>query len=86
MAFIDLILLIIVVYTVSKWIWRSGSPRKKRPPAAPARQSVEEMKQDPVCGTYVPVSLAVTTLHQGKTVFFCSAACRDEFERLRKAD
>jgi YHS domain-containing protein len=86
MAFIDLILLIIVVYTVSKWIWKSGRPRKQVPPAAPARRTVEEMKQDPVCGTYVPVSLAVSALHQGKTVYFCSAACRDKFERAQQAD
>jgi len=37
------------------------------------------MKQDPVCGTYVPASLAVTASHKGATVYFCSSACRDTF-------
>ncbi len=86
MAFFNLLLVVLIVYTVSKWIWKGSSPRVKKQPAPPGVHTVEEMKQDPVCGTYVPVSLAVAVLHQGKTVYFCSSACRDKFNENTKTN
>jgi len=86
MAFLDLILLVIIVYTVSKWIWKGNNPKLKKPPAQAGGQTVEEMKQDPVCGTYVPVSLAVTALHKGTTMYFCSSSCRDKFSEKTKTN
>ncbi|HSQ35518.1 MAG TPA: YHS domain-containing protein [Candidatus Binatia bacterium] len=79
MPFFNLILLVLIVYTLFKWIWRSDKPKRTPPPVPTGGQPVEEMKQDPVCGTYVPASLAVTATHKGATVYFCSAACRDKF-------
>jgi len=84
MAFLDLILLVIIVYTVSKWIWKSNKPKLNNPPAQAGGQTVEEMKQDPVCGTYVPISLAVTAPHKGTTLYFCSSACHDKFNQTQK--
>lgn len=78
MPFFNLLLLALIVYTLFKWIWRGDKPKRK-PPVPTGGQPVEEMKQDPVCGTYVPASLAVTINHKGTTVYFCSAACRDKF-------
>jgi uncharacterized protein len=39
-----------------------------------------ELKQDPVCGTFVPTSGSVTKTINGEPVYFCSAACRDKFK------
>lgn len=42
-------------------------------------RSHDVLVQDPVCHTYVPEGQAVTLKHQGTTVHFCSAKCRDTF-------
>lgn len=84
MPFFNLILLALIVYSVFKWIWKDDKPKPKSMPAQPGGQTVEEMKQDPVCGTYVPASLAVTAAHKGTTVYFCSAACRDKFVQTQE--
>jgi YHS domain-containing protein len=38
-----------------------------------------ELYQDPVCGVFVPAGASVRKEVGGKTVYFCSAACRDKF-------
>jgi YHS domain-containing protein len=40
---------------------------------------VDELVQDPVCKLYVPRREAVVLKQGGATVFFCSAACRDQY-------
>lgn len=36
--------------------------------------------QDPVCGMWVdPAKAAAHEVHEGKTYYFCSESCRDEF-------
>ena len=84
MTFFRFILLAMIVYIIFKWIWKDDKPKQKKPPAHQGEQVVEEMKQDPVCGTYVPASLAVTATHKGATVYFCSSACRDKFNENKK--
>ena len=39
-----------------------------------------ELKQDPVCGTFVPVATSVKKTINGQLVHFCSVACRDKFK------
>jgi len=43
--------------------------------------SSEALKKDPVCGTFIAPSTAVTQTVGGETYYFCSAACRDQFKR-----
>jgi Cu+-exporting ATPase len=39
------------------------------------------MEKDPVCGMQVePSTAAAKTQYQGKTVYFCSEACKQKFE------
>ncbi|MBI3582110.1 MAG: hypothetical protein HY098_08590 [Nitrospinae bacterium] len=51
--------------------------------AAPARdkgsRNVEEMAQDPNCGSYVSTSHSVSGNFRGGTVYFCSQKCLDEY-------
>lgn len=39
-----------------------------------------ELKQDPVCGTFVPTATSVKQTFNGELVHFCSVACRDKFK------
>ena len=50
------------------------------PSTASAPRNVEQLKKDPVCGTFVPPSTAVQKTVGGETYYFCSAACRDKFQ------
>lgn len=58
----------------------SGSSRRRPVPPAPEKTAAgEEMVQDPQCGTYVPRSLALEQVIDGKTCYFCSEKCRDAY-------
>jgi YHS domain-containing protein len=39
-----------------------------------------ELKQDPVCGTYVSTKTSVKKTINGELVHFCSIDCRDKFK------
>lgn len=39
----------------------------------------EDMALDPVCGSYVPLSTAITADFEGRKKYFCSPECRDKF-------
>ncbi len=38
-----------------------------------------ELHKDPVCGVYVAEPAAVKLTVKGKTIYFCSPACRDKY-------
>jgi uncharacterized protein len=48
-------------------------------------QSAGELRKDPVCGTFVPVATSLKRVVNGETIYFCSAACRDQFPVSAKA-
>ena len=50
-------------------------------PGSSSQQPSNELKRDPVCGTFVAPELAVTQEIRGQLVHFCSAKCRDEYAR-----
>ena len=39
----------------------------------------ESLKKDPVCGTFVAPSTALTKERNGRIYFFCSPECRNRF-------
>lgn len=43
------------------------------------RRKPEEMRQDPACGTWIPVTQAVKGERDGEILYFCSRECRDRF-------
>ena len=53
---------------------RSPQSQAARPPMG------GELKQDPVCGTFVPIATSVKQTVNGELVHFCSVACRDKFK------
>lgn len=64
-------------------IIRSFLSNRKRPrPAQPRQAPVQlggELKKDPVCGTYVPMTASLTRSVNGQVVYFCSKECRDRY-------
>jgi len=48
------------------------------------RNEPEEMKQDPVCKTYVPKSQAITYIHRGEKLYFCSETCKEQYKKENK--
>jgi uncharacterized protein len=47
--------------------------------------AIDEMVQDPVCETYVPVREAEKRLIGGRTYYFCSKKCADTYEERMKS-
>jgi YHS domain-containing protein len=56
-------------------------------PRTAPRPVADELKKDPVCGTFIAVSSSLQKTIAGDTYYFCSAACRDKFRgpEVRKA-
>lgn len=77
----QLLVLAAVVYVLYRWLRCGAAPlRRDRTEARPpAPGPVEEMVQDPVCGTWVPLSQALAMAAGKETVYFCSSECRDKY-------
>lgn len=71
-----------VVTTVARLFTQTFRPAGSPPPG---RQPVNneiggELKQDPVCGTFVPTTSSIKKTVNGELVHFCSVACRDKYK------
>ena len=79
-----LFLIAVIVYLLYRWLW----PSKRRGAAKAGDRAtvgkIEEMKKDPICGTYVPESQALTMKSDKQTYFFCSETCKKKFAELPK--
>jgi uncharacterized protein len=70
-----------IVTSVGRFFSQASNPPAQRPPGqATSGATIGELKQDPVCGTFVPTSTSVKKTINGELVHFCSAACRDKFK------
>lgn len=78
------VLLGILIYLLYKLFWK-GKPSgfRKKGGAAASSKAMEEMKKDPVCGTFVPESQAIPFNSNGKTFYFCSEECKRKFQKLK---
>ena len=57
--------------------FQGSVPKAQNSP--PSQTPVNELKKDPVCGTYVSAGSSVTRTVNGTVVHFCSAECRDKY-------
>lgn len=80
------ILLAILLMLVARAFWRvvdgvieASGGRPRRQAGGPAVRLV----RDPVCGTHVAPSGALTVVSGGSTHYFCSERCRNEFRARR---
>jgi YHS domain-containing protein len=55
---------------------RAGGPGA----ASASSPNMETLHKDPVCGTFVAPSTAWQKVSGGKTYYFCSTHCRDQFK------
>lgn len=69
-----------VIRTVARVMSQAGNMPARRPDQPPGAPTGGELKQDPVCGTFVPVSTSVKKTVNGELVHFCSVTCRDKFK------
>jgi uncharacterized protein len=71
-----------VISTVGRMFSQAKNPQ---PPPHRVNETTNaaaggELKQDPVCGTFVPITTSVKKNVNGELIHFCSAACRDKFK------
>lgn len=65
--------------TLKRWIGGGQSPKQKTVKRYPG-EVIDEMVQDPQCGTYLPRQEAITAFIRGQEHYFCSTECRDAFK------
>jgi YHS domain-containing protein len=77
------LLIAILILLIARAFWRvidgiieagGGTTRNRRKAAA------VKLVRDPVCGTFVAPSTALSTEAGGTTHYFCSEKCRSEFK------
>ena len=73
-----LLLLMVLGYTLFRALARMLSGPRQPPPENTPRG--EDMVRDPSCGTFLAKSGAIELSLKGKTYYFCSEQCRDEFK------
>jgi YHS domain-containing protein len=70
-----------VIRTVSRVLSQDINPSSAaRTGQTPGAATSGELKQDPVCGTFVSASTSVKKTVNGELVHFCSVTCRDKFK------
>lgn len=86
---IRILLLLLLVLFLVRMAWRflesvvdgaSGGGRRRA--GVPSRGA--RMVRDPVCGTFVVQSRALTAASGGETAWFCSEECRRQWQRERR--
>jgi len=70
--------IIYLIYRVSKWLMRA-LPKPDSTVKTPPLIEKEDLVEDPNCRTYLPKSSALKDSVGGRTAFFCSVKCRDEY-------
>ena len=81
---VDVIVAIVIALAVLPWLRRllasilGLSTSKPGAGAAPPKIGIH-MERDPVCGTFVVPSAAVTIGDGSRRIYFCSTTCRDKY-------
>ena len=86
--FIIFSVLIYLFYRIIKYFRQMKSIRMNASPIKVTPSGGEDLVQDPVCHTYIPVSQSYKKEIAGKTYYFCSKECLDhyiaEYSNLRR--
>jgi YHS domain-containing protein len=82
MRLLILALLLYIIYRVIRSYFGSGQKmREEKIRKGNEAGVIDEMVQDPICKTYIPLREAKRRVFDGETYFFCSDQCADEFEK-----
>jgi YHS domain-containing protein len=76
MRLIILVLLGYLLYRLVRGVFKSGQRITRNEKGG----VIDEMVQDPVCKTYIPLRDAQRRIVDGREYFFCSKECADKFE------
>jgi YHS domain-containing protein len=77
-----IIILSILIYFLFRLLIGAGRRSDGRPtgPGAGGRGPTPDvLMEDPVCHTLIPAKNAITMKKEGKTLYFCSQNCRDQY-------
>ena len=77
---IKLLLLILIGFVAYSMISGLRRPIDRKPPKNRPRDG-ETMVEDPQCGTYLPISEAITASFANKQLYFCSKKCLKEYRK-----
>jgi YHS domain-containing protein len=95
--FLTALILFAAVRTVLSSIVRALSsggsipnPAYRAPSSAPETGEANmrnsgQLRQDPVCGTYVATNTPFTEIERDQTTYFCSWECRETYRRQSRA-
>ncbi len=75
---IKIIFLAVLAYILYRLVKGVLSPRSKID-TRKAGGVIDEMVQDPFCGTYIPRRESVRRVIEGQEYLFCSEECADKF-------
>ena len=82
---IRLLLLFLLIVVLLRAVWRLlggiAESASASAPGVPRRGT--QMVRDPVCGTFVVQSRALSASAGGETAWFCSDVCRREWQAAR---
>ncbi|MEJ2586967.1 MAG: YHS domain-containing protein [Deltaproteobacteria bacterium] len=76
-----IVFLVYLLYRVVRRYLGTGRMSRSQQDDGANGGPVDEMVQDPVCGTYIPRRDARRKIIGGREYFFCSRACEERFER-----
>ena len=79
-----IVFLITIVRSVIGFVLRAFfnaglNVQRPAPRSADPVPLADELKKDPVCGTYTAAATSIQKTISGQTYYFCSAQCRDKF-------
>ena len=77
MRFLIFLLLAYLFYRLLRGVFSPGREIKKTTKGG----AIDEMVQDPLCKTYIPLRDAKRKVIDGKEYFFCSDTCANQFQR-----
>jgi YHS domain-containing protein len=78
--FFVFIILIYVLYKVIKNVGKLKPAKKGNYQFKASPDGGEDLVEDPVCHTYVPLSQAVKKEISGNDYYFCSKQCSEKYE------
>ena len=80
---LKLVIGIIVIYLLYRMIRKGFTAASGKPGSTRIQTPAvgEELVEDPLCHTYIPLSQALRTEINEKTVYFCSQKCLEQYEK-----
>ena len=78
-------LLVYLGYRLPRLQGTPGSPTAGREGPNRGDREETELIQDPQCGTYFLKGRGIKATIEGRTVYFCSEACRDAYRKAKQA-